>query len=243
MPKISVYGIIPARFGSSRFPGKPLADIMGKPMFWHVWHRACQCPCMQSVTLATDDERIAQAARRLSVPVVMTDSDLPSGTDRVYQAATILGLPEESVVINIQGDEPALNPNVLAELAAPFADKQVQVATLVHRISAQEASSPDRVKVVLSASNNALYFSRAAIPYIRDNDNASYWGHIGLYAFRLPALRRFTTLPPSDLELAEKLEQLRLLENDIPIRAVEASSRSLGVDKPEDIPLVIKMMQ
>ncbi len=238
-----VHGIIPARYASTRFPGKPLVDILGKPMFWHVWRRASLCPALSSVTLATDDERIASAARALGVPFVMTCSDLPSGTDRVYQAAVLLGLPEESVVINIQGDEPALEPEVLTELANPFADAAVQVATLVHRIDAREAASPDRVKVVLSAGGNALYFSRSPVPYDRENTGASYWGHIGLYAFRLPALRKFTSLPPSSLEQTEKLEQLRLLENDIPIRAVKTTRHSHGVDRPEDLHAVIAMMK
>ncbi|MDL2285743.1 3-deoxy-manno-octulosonate cytidylyltransferase [Desulfovibrio sp. OttesenSCG-928-F07] len=238
-----VYGIIPARYASTRFPGKPLASILGKPMFWHVWQRASLCPALKSVTLATDDERIATAAKELNVPYVMTDSDLPSGTDRVYQAALRLNLPEDAVIINIQGDEPALDPQILTELAAPFASPEVQVATLVHAISRAEAESPDRVKAVLTKSGNALYFSRSPVPYDRENTGSDYWGHIGLYAFRLPALRAFTALPPSQLEQTEKLEQLRLLENDIPIRAVKTQKHSLGVDRPEDIEAVIKLMQ
>ncbi|MDR2504371.1 MAG: 3-deoxy-manno-octulosonate cytidylyltransferase [Deltaproteobacteria bacterium] len=238
-----IHGIIPARYASTRFPGKPLADILGKPMFWHVWHRASQCTQIRSVTLATDDERIFTAAERQGVPVVMTGTDLPSGTDRVFQAAVKMRLPEDSIIINIQGDEPALDPKALADLTAPFSDPLVQSATLVHAISPQEAASPDRVKVVLNARNDTLYFSRAAVPFDRDGTGVTYWGHIGIYAFRLPVLRRFTLLPPSPLEQIEKLEQLRLLENNIPLRAVKTSQGSRGVDRPEDLPGVIQALR
>lgn len=239
-----VHGIIPSRYASTRFPGKPLADIKGKPMFWHVWRRASLCPELFSVTLATDDERIADAARALGVPYVMTDSHLPSGTDRVHQAAGLLDIPDEAVVINIQGDEPALDPSVLSELAGAFRDPDVRVATLAHRISSQEAASPDRVKVVMAANGDALYFSRAPIPFPRNGADSGpgYWGHIGLYAFRRDALARFTVLPPSDLELREKLEQLRLLENNLDIRVIKTDKRSVGVDSPKDLNYVLSII-
>lgn len=243
MHKLPVHGIIPARYASTRFPGKPLANIKGKPMFWHVWQRASLCPELASVTLATDDERIAAAARQLCVPCVMTGSDLPSGTDRVHQAAGLLKIPAEAVVINIQGDEPALDPAVLSQLAAAFADQAVQVATLAHSISAAEAISPDRVKVVMAANGDALYFSRAPIPFPRDAEtDPAYWGHIGLYAFRRETLARFTALPPSSLEQREKLEQLRLLENNIPIRVAKTDKHSIGVDNPEDLEYVLNLL-
>lgn len=239
-----VYGIIPARYASTRFPGKPLADIKGRPMFWHVWSRASKCPLLSSVTLATDDERIAEAAKKLGVPFVMTDSDLPSGTDRVHQAASIMNIPDEAVVINIQGDEPALDPAVLGELALAFKDASVQVATLAHPISAAEAASPDRVKIALAANGDALYFSRAVIPFVRegDADAHEYWGHIGLYAFRREALARFTALPPSSLEQREKLEQLRLLENKLAIRVIKTDKSSIGVDNPQDLEYIINII-
>lgn len=240
-----VHGIIPARYASTRFPGKPLADINGKPMFWHVWRRASLCPALSSVTLATDDERIASAARALGVPCVMTGSDLPSGTDRVHQAAGLLNIPDEAVLINIQGDEPALDPSVLGELAGAFRDPAVRAATLAHRISAEEAASPDRVKVVMALNGDALYFSRAPIPFPRDGEDSEpgYWGHIGLYAFRREALARFTSLPPSDLEQREKLEQLRLLENNIPIRVIKTDKHSIGVDSPKDLDYILTIIK
>ncbi len=265
----SCYGIIPARYASSRFPGKPLADIAGMPMFWHVYRRAARCPELREVVLATDDERIAEAAHRLGVPFVMTRPDHASGTDRVYEAACLLrdaegkGLPDDAVVVNIQGDEPALDPRMLSQLVAPFAagpngpngpdgpdrangadGARVRVTTLAMAIDAAEAASPDRVKVVTAANGDALYFSRAAIPFDRGGGahGPAYLGHVGLYAFRLEALRAFTQLPPSSLERREKLEQLRLLENGIPIRVVPTTYRTHGVDRPEDIGIIINLL-
>lgn len=233
------HGIIPARYGSTRFPGKALADIQGRPMFWHVWSRASQCPDLASVTLATDDRRIADAAEGLGVPVVMTSSAHESGTDRVFEAASILKLPDDSVVVNIQGDEPALRPHMLSELVRPFFAEgggAVRVSTLARPISAAEAALPDRVKVVRDLAGNALYFSRSPIPYNRDGETApEYLVHIGLYAFRHEALRIYTSLGPSFLERTEKLEQLRLLENGIQIRVELTEGRSLGVDSPQDL--------
>lgn len=241
------YGIIPARYASSRFPGKPLAEILGRPMFWHVYDRARRCAAFDEVALATDDARTADAANVLGVPCVMTAEHHPSGTDRVHEAAMRLGVPDDAVVVNIQGDEPALDPRMLDQLVAPFADASVRVATLAMALSAQEAQSPDRVKVVVVANGDALYFSRADIPFVRDGDvggdTAGRLGHIGLYAFRMEALRRFTQLPPSRLEQTEKLEQLRLLENGIAIRVVPTTYRTHGVDRPEDIDVIINLLR
>lgn len=240
MPKLPpCFGVIPARYASTRFPGKPLADILGRPMFWHVHQRAMGCPLLGKVALATDDRRIHDAALRLGVPVVMTRADHASGTDRVLEAAQRLGLPEEAVVANIQGDEPLLDPRMLTQLLEPFADPAVQATTLAAKISAAEARRPDRVKVVFTRSGNALYFSRSVIPHDRDAAEGECWGHVGLYAFRLPTLRRFAALGQSELERREKLEQLRLLENDIPIYVVPTEHESLGVDRPEDLDTII----
>lgn len=234
------HAIIPARYASSRFPGKPLADLAGKPMFWHVWNRASQCQAIESVTLATDDERIARAAKDLKVPVVMTRPDHPSGTDRVYEAATLLGLKDGDIIINIQGDEPALHPQSLEQLTRLFTDPKVQAGTLARVLSPEKSHSPDTVKVVCARNGDALYFSRARIPYDRDGDcSAPYLGHIGIYAFRMDTLRRFVNLPASLLEKREKLEQLRLLENSIPLRIALTEHASPGVDRPEDIAAVL----
>ena len=243
--KASCFGIIPARYESSRFPGKPLAEINDKPMFWHVYQRACSCPEFDKVVLATDDERIAAVAREHNVEYVMTRKDHPSGTDRVYEAACLLGAGEDAVIVNIQGDEPALNPVMLTELVTPFlTDGSVQVATLAHTISAEEAKSLDKVKIVLAANNDALYFSRALIPFHRDgNATEGYLGHIGLYAFRFGVLKQFTTWEQSKLERIERLEQLRILENNVPIRVVCTEHKTHGVDRPEDIDVILKLLR
>lgn len=235
-PSLEAIGIIPARYGSSRFPGKPLALILGKPMFWHVYRRAAQCRSLSAVVLATDDERIAEAARSLHVPVQMTRRDHASGSDRVLEAAAALGAPEEAVIVNIQGDEPALAPQMIDELLAPFADPQVAVTTLAREVPAAEADHPDRVKVVFSRRGRALYFSRALLPHPAGSAaDGRVYVHVGLYAFRLPALRRFVALAPSRLEQIERLEQLRLLENDMAIHVAVTAHESVGVDRPEDL--------
>jgi len=237
------YGIIPARYESSRFPGKPLADMLGKPMFWHVYERARRCPLLKSVTLATDDDRIYKAALDLSVPVVMTSTTHASGTDRVLEAARIIGVEPGEVVVNIQGDEPALNPVMLEELLEPFTRCPAMVTTLVSQISPEEAQSPDRVKAVVTQHGRALYFSRAMVPYDRENLMHSYYLHVGLYAFRMEALIRFGELDPSPLEQREKLEQLRFLEDGITIHVTETKHCCHGVDRPEDLDKVISILE
>ena len=236
------YGNIPCRYRSVRFPGKPLAEIFGKPMFWHVYERARRCPELIRVVLATDDSRIFDSAQALQVPVVMTREDHPSGTDRVLEAALSLNVEDDAVIVNIQGDEPALEPAILTELLFPFQTPGVQVTTLAREITAAEAQNPDRVKAVFSGDGTALYFSRAPIPYRQSGQFTPYYVHIGIYAFRLPSLQRFVTLNRSPLEVTEKLEQLRLLENKIPIHIVVTEHLSMGVDRPEDIPIVCKIM-
>jgi len=237
-----VLAIIPARYESSRFPGKPLALIHGKPMFWHVMQRANLCPQVGTVALATDDERIFSAAREFGLTVLMTSPDHASGTDRVLEAARLLGAAPDSVIVNVQGDEPALSPEMLTELIQPFDDPRVQVTTLGHIISATEAESADRVKIVRAADGRALYFSRAKVPFGRDNI-PEYIGHIGLYGLRMHVLEKFSALGESPLEKLEKLEQLRLLEAGIPIHVALTWHKSHGVDRPEDLPTVTALMR
>ncbi len=237
------YGFIPARYQSTRFPGKALAEIAGRPMLWHVFNQARQCPELSSVVLATDDDRIRSVAEKHKIPVVMTRADHPSGTDRVLEAATKMNLPVDAVVVNIQGDEPVLEPAMLTELVRPFSKPEVVVTTLARKIDSREAASPDQVKVVLAQNSTALYFSRSPIPYHRDAQKDKYYGHIGLYAFRMPALEKFVALDQSRLEITEKLEQLRLLENNIPLHIVLTEHKSIGVDRPEDIEKVSKIIE
>ncbi len=236
------YGIIPARYGSTRFPGKPLANILGKPMFWHVFEQAKKCNELSQVILATDDERICLAAKELEVPVVMTRNDHISGTDRVLEAAKLLQVPENAIIVNIQGDEPALEPAMLLELITPFTSQKVQVTTLAKKIDKDEAANPNRVKVVFAKEGRVLYFSRSPIPYSNDSGKNEFYGHIGLYAFRMNILKQFAALGPSHLETTEKLEQLRLLENNIPIHVVLTEHKCFGVDRPDDIKIVSKII-
>jgi len=237
------YGIIPARYQSSRFPGKPLAEIAHRPMIWHVYEQARRCAQLSAVVLATDDDRIRSAAQQYEIPVVMTRADHPSGTDRVLEAAEKMNLPGDAVVINIQGDEPALEPAMLAELVQPFRKPEIQVTTLARKINAREAANPDQVKVVIAPDGTALYFSRSSIPHHRDSLEDEFHGHIGLYAFRMQVLKKFVTLDQSPLEVTEKLEQLRLLENNIPIHVVLTEHKSIGVDRPGDIEVVEQIIQ
>jgi 3-deoxy-manno-octulosonate cytidylyltransferase (CMP-KDO synthetase) len=241
------FGIIPARYESSRFPGKPLADILGKPMFVWVFERARACPLLTQVVLATDDGRILDAAKAWSVPALMTSPDHASGTDRVLEAARLLGAGPDSVVVNIQGDEPLLEPDMLSELLAPFAGPEgalVQATTLAAPLARADAASPDRVKVVLDSAGRALYFSRALIPFDREGDGQGVGPllHIGLYGFRMATLERFAALPPGLLEKTEKLEQLRLLENAIPLHVALTRHSCHGVDRPEDLKHIVNIL-
>ncbi len=236
------YGIIPSRYASKRFEGKPLAMILGKPMFWHVYNRASQCAVLQNVVLATDDKRIFRAAENLEIPVIMTRNDHVSGTDRVLEAASILKLKPDAVVVNIQGDEPALEPDMLYQLVESFQSPDVMVTTLARKISREESQNYDQVKVVFDNEGRALYFSRAPIPHHRDGGEDQFYGHIGLYAFRMNVLEQFVRIGPGRLEETEKLEQLRLLENRIPIHVVITEHQSIGVDRPDDLKIIEKML-
>lgn len=237
------YGFIPARYASTRFPGKPLVDLLGKPMFWHVYTRAARCPDLKQVALATDDRRIFEAARNLAVPVVMTRADHPSGTDRVLEAAEQLQVPDDAVVVNIQGDEPVLQPAMLSELLAPFDSAETRVTTLIRATAPHLATTADTVTVVFSNTRRALYFSRATIPFQRDGGAAPVYEHVGMYAFRLETLKRFVALGPGALEQREMLEQLRLLENDIPIHVVITEHVSEDIDRPEDVEKVRRILE
>lgn len=232
--------IIPARWGSSRFPGKPLARIAGKPMIEHVWDRASAAKEIDAVIVATDDERIAMAVEDFGGRVEMTRSDHDSGSDRIAEVAARI---DAEVIVNVQGDEPLVRPDDLARLARLMHDEpEVEVASLCHQISAEQAGNTHRVKVVRSASGDALYFSRAVIPHPRETGHARYLQHAGIYAYRRAALLAFPALPVPAEERAECLEQLRFLAAGIAIRLIETGQGAPGVDTPGDIAEIERLL-
>jgi 3-deoxy-manno-octulosonate cytidylyltransferase (CMP-KDO synthetase) len=230
-----ILGVIPARFASTRFPGKALATLAGKPILQHVYERASQARYLSKVVIATDDDRIASVAKQFGAIVRMTRADHPSGTDRVAEAASV---EETALVVNIQGDEPLIDPGAIdAAVLAVLDEPDIPMGTLKKRItSATEIANPNVVKVVTDLRNNAIYFSRCPIPHVRDAaDETAYFKHIGLYVYRRDFLLGYSDLPVGPLEKAEKLEQLRALENGFGIRVAETDNESIGVDTPEDL--------
>ncbi|MCX2708743.1 MULTISPECIES: 3-deoxy-manno-octulosonate cytidylyltransferase [Pseudomonas] len=223
--------IIPARYSSTRLPGKPLADIAGKPMVQHVYERALEVSNAHEVVVATDDERVVSAVHAFGGKCVMTAQDHPSGTDRLTEVMTLI---DADIYINLQGDEPLVRPRDIETLAAGMlANSEVNIGTLCHPIDSDEASNPNTVKVVLADNGNALYFSRSPIPYPRDREVISYLKHVGVYAFRRKVLTEYSTLTQPMMEHAEKLEQLRLLSAGYCIRAYVVEPTGPGVDTPE----------
>jgi 3-deoxy-manno-octulosonate cytidylyltransferase (CMP-KDO synthetase) len=235
--------IIPARYASTRFPGKPLAQIGGKPMVVHVCERAAQSGAA-AVHVATDDERIARAVRAHGHEALMTRADHPSGTDRIGEAATLLKLKDKEIVVNVQGDEPLISSNLILKVAKTLEEKpDASVSTACHPIhDAAAASNPNVVKVVLDAKGYALYFSRSRIPYPREGEPACY-RHAGIYAYRVGFLKQYANLEVPPLEKAEALEQLRVLWHGYRIAvAVSETEIPPGVDTPQDLEAVRKML-
>ena len=236
--------IIPARYASSRFPGKPLADLAGKPMIVHVAERAKQSGAA-AVHVATDDERIARAVRSAGFAVVMTSAAHASGTDRLAEAARALRLADEQIVVNVQGDEPLIAPALIRAVAERLETARgASMATACHAMhKAAQAASPHVVKVVLDAHGHALYFSRSRIPYPREAEAVCY-RHAGIYAYRAGFLREFAALAPAPLERTEALEQLRALWHGHRIAVVVSDAEiPPGVDTPDDLAAVRKMLQ
>ena len=236
--KSSIALVIPARWGSTRFPGKCLHPIAGKPLVQHVWERSLLAKGISCVMIATDHDRIAEAALNFGADVVITSPDHPSGTDRIAEvAARLKGI---SHFINVQGDEPMIDPALIGSLATALGrDPKIQMITAATPFDdPREADNPNCVKVVVGATGDALYFSRSRIPFHRDaRDKTSAVApllHLGIYGYRREVLRKLVQCTPTPLEQCEKLEQLRALENGIPIRVVETSHRGVGVDTPDD---------
>jgi len=244
---MKVLAVIPARYASSRFPGKPLADIAGKSMIQRVVERTSLSQGLSKVVVATDDDRIYEHVRNFGA-VVRTSQDHQSGTDRCAEVSEYF--PEYEIVINVQGDEPFIQPKQIELLIHSFLTPSVQIATLVNRIKDRaDLFNADIPKVTIDKSGNALYFSRQAIPFLRGLsqerwfDEQSYFKHVGIYGYRREALRQITQLPVSDLEKAEALEQLRWLENGFAIRTALSDYSSYGIDRPEDINHAIQLFQ
>ncbi len=243
-----VVAIIPARYHSNRFEGKPLAKILGKPMIQHVYERAQGVTMLSRVAVATDDERIAECVRGFGGEVVMTRSDHVSGTDRLAEAAELMGIGEQDVVVNIQGDQPMFEAEVVSQVATPLLeDPSLPMSTLIYKIvREEEINDPNHVKTVFDRRANALYFSRSPIPFQRNPDEEeapTYYKHLGFYAYRKGFLLTFVGLPEGEWERFEKLEQLRALEYGYTIRVLLTPHDSVEVDTPKDLERVEEIMR
>lgn len=237
-----IIGIIPARFASTRLPGKILADIGGKPLIQHTYENSKKSKVLDDVIIAVDDEKVAKVARDFGANVIVTPKDLQSGSDRV--AYTVKDLSDAKIIVNIQADEPFIKGAMIDQAVEPLLfDKTVNISTLAKRIeTVDELRSPSVVKVVFDYNNFALYFSRSPIPFVRDAKTNSekikfgeIYKHIGLYVYRIDYLFKFTKLQPTDLEKIEKLEQLRMLENGLKIKIVPTEFDSLSIDTQDDL--------
>ena len=234
--------VIPARYASTRLPGKPLADIVGKPMIQHVYERSAQATIPQQVVVATDDEKVFQAVQQFGGKVVMTSSEHQTGTDRLAEVASKYA--EVDVIINVQGDEPLIDPKVIDELAQEFLnDTALQMASVMSIMDTEDYQNPNAVKVVTDLNNNALYFSRSLLPYPRVAGKANVYKHIGIYAYKKDFLLKFAKLEPTPLEQSESLEQLRALENGYKIKMIKTKFKFIGVDSIEDLQTVNELLR
>jgi 3-deoxy-manno-octulosonate cytidylyltransferase (CMP-KDO synthetase) len=241
---MNILAVIPARYASTRFPGKPLAMIHGKPMIQWVYERSAACKAVDEVLVATDDERIYDVVRDFGGNVVMTSTSHPSGTDRIQEAVRKWGSSAD-IVVNVQGDEPAMDSTHLERLIGCF-DGLVDIATLVTPINEKSTfEDPNRVKAVLASNGRALYFSRSGIPYHRggDHDLSICYQHLGVYAYKIKVLEAICKLPPSPLEIKESLEQLRWLEHGYVVHAAIVDEAGIGVDTPQDLERVREMLR
>lgn len=236
-----IIGVIPARYASTRFPGKPLHRIGNKPMIQWVWEAVSRAKSLQEIIVATDDERVYDCVQRFGGKVFMTGK-CSCGTERVYETVKNMAC---DVVVNIQGDEPLIDSKIIDALTAELIDKDVQVATLKRKIfDLKEIENPNVVKVVSDINQNALYFSRYAIPYQQSYDlKVQFWAHIGIYAYQKTFLGQYVSWKPSELEQIEQLEQLRILENGYSIKTLETDYMGYGVDTPEDINKIEKLLK
>ena len=241
--KTRIVGIIPARWASSRFPGKPLHPLLGKPLLQHVFERATLCTGLDELVIATDDDRIAALCKTMGAKVIQTRSDHPTGTDRIAEAAE--QCEAATHVINIQGDEPLLEPALVDTLARELRNNcDLPMITAGSPLDNPELSADSNiVKLVIDRNQNALYFSRSPIPFRRsDTPSLPTYRHLGIYGYRVDFLRTFINLPPSPLEMAEGLEQLRALENNATIRVHLTEHEAIGLDSPDQVPLIESLL-
>ena len=229
--------VIPARYGSTRFEGKPLAEINGKPMIYHVYQRAKKVKCVDDVIVATDDERIKKAVEAFNGKAVMTSKEHKSGTDRVAEVAERI---DADIIVNVQGDEPLISPEAIEQAVMPLVEnKKIRMSTLMTKITKEaEYNDHNIVKVVTDKEGFALYFSRSLIPYPRGKQRLNAYKHIGIYVYRKDFLIRFAAMSQTPLEQTESLEQLRVLENGFKIKVVETDYDSISVDTPRDLEVI-----
>ena len=240
---MSVIVIIPARYASTRLPGKPLLCETGKPLIQHVVEVVKPSTKIDRVVVATDDDRIAQVVEAFGGQVVMTRSDHISGTDRLAEAAEILGFSDDDIIVNVQGDEPDLVSEIIDTLVEMIENSDAPMGTLCTPMSSEMADDPNYVKVVFDKNHRAMYFSRAKIPFNRDGDgNVEYFLHLGIYAYRVGFLKRFSQLTPTAGEQTEKLEQLRALEHGYTIAVKSVDYDGAGIDTPEDYEAFVSRM-
>jgi 3-deoxy-manno-octulosonate cytidylyltransferase (CMP-KDO synthetase) len=233
MAMSKVVGIIPARWASTRFPGKALHGIAGKPLIRHVWERCVEADCFDQIVIATDDMRIAEVGFNFGAEVAVTRADHPSGTDRIAEVAR--KLKKATIIVNVQGDEPLVDPVLLERITRKLKDNpNLPIVTAATPISLEESLSEHNVKVVFDHKGDALYFSRSCIPFRRGMSHLKTYKHLGIYGYRRKALLDFVKMSPGALEQVEQLEQLRALENGVKIRVVISEINSVGVDTPED---------
>ena len=244
MKILQITAIIPARYESSRFPGKPLVEINNQPMIEHVYKRVKKAEVIDQVIVATDDRRIVEAVKNFGGKVEMTAKDHKSGTDRIAEVAKDL---TTDIIVNVQGDEPLIKPVMIDQIVNPFADNEELIMTTLKKKIADlnEINNPNVVKVVTDINDFALYFTRATVPYQRDDKNGhvDYYKHIGVYAFRRDFLLKYSEMNPSKLEQIESLEQLRALENGYDIKVIETAFDTVGVDTPEDLGYVKELIK
>ncbi len=240
---MSVVVIIPARYASTRLPGKPLLAETGKPLIRHTVEAVRGARKIDRVVVATDDERIARTVRDFEGEAVLTRSDHTTGTDRLTEAVELLNLADDDIVVNVQGDEPDMPPELVDTLVDLLTASGDPMATLCVPLPPEQAKDPNKVKVLFDANGRALYFSRAMIPYDRQGEGVGkYYLHLGIYAYRVRFLKKFARLEPTDTEQTEKLEQLRALENGYPIAIQVVRHEGHGIDTPEDYAAFVEQM-